>query len=848
METFSLHVHQLEKLSDDECWSIIKERAFGKSDLSESSDLEEIGREIAKRCGGVPLVASILGGTMGFKLDKDAWLSIKNSDAWKIGNNNGISPTLKLSFDNLPFCLKQCFAYCSIFPKDHEFERDQLIQLWMAEGFLQPSEDIRPREGSVAVMEDVGNKYFNDLLSNSLFQDAERDIYGNITTCKMHDVVHDLAISVSESETLTWKTDCAGDISRVRHLNVINEGEVMPEVSGATAENFHTLFSKFDVSPNFSGEFRSLRVLHFEGAFIEELPASLGRLRHLRYIDVSWTNIRALPESITKLYDLQTLRFMCCFCVQNLPKKMSDLVSLRHIFFNDPKLMPVEIGRLTCLQMLPLFFVGTEKGSQIEELGCLSQLRGELKISNVEHIRDKEEAKGAKLHEKTKIYKLELVWHSQRENDINDEDMLDGFQPHSNLKSLTITGYAGENFPSWMLTKANVAVDSLLLNSLVDLKLINCRNCKKLPTIGQLHNLKFLTIDGMENVKYIGTEFYFDSSRCVGQKTLALFPALRKFTLKEMSKLKEWVEEVDAAMVGTEQVLVFPCLEELIIWRCPKLKSIPRTSGFSSLQKLDIRWCEQLSSIGDGLSASTHLKELSIWECSNLMAIPNINMLSSLTKLEISGCGALTSLPSGLCLCASLEVLQICNCHSLISVPENLGKLRSLRSLGITLCGKLTMIPDSLSCLTPLKVLRIGDLSEQLEEFPGFSSIQHLHLCLKHFRLYGWEKLKALPYQLQHLTGLTSLDIRDLNGVEAMPQWLGNLSCLQQLEFRRCKNLMRLPPPEAMQCLPKLQRLKLNDCPKLKQRCAEGSRHEWSWISHIPNILIDNALVSLEEI
>ncbi|XP_022761465.1 putative disease resistance protein RGA3 [Durio zibethinus] len=847
METLSLHTHHLEKLSDDECWSIIKERAFGKRGGLVSSDLKDIGMEIARKCGGVPLVASILGGTMGLKLEKDTWLSIKNSDAWKLGNNNEILPTLKLSFDNLPFCLKQCFAYCSIFPQDHEIERDQLIQLWMAQGFLQPSAESRPYEGSLAEMEDIGNKYFNDLLSNSLFQDAERDAYGNITTCKMHDVVHELALSVSKSETLTLKTDCVGDLSHVRHLNFINEGEMIPKVSGATPQKLHSLFSKFDVYPNFPGEFRSLRVLNFEGAFIEELPASLGRLRHLRYFDISWTNIRALPESITKLYNLQTLRFMCCFCLQNLPKGMRDLVSLRHIFFNDPMLMPLEIGQLTCLQTLPLFSVGTEMGNLIEELGSLSQLRGELKISNLEYVRDNEEAKRAKLQEKTRIYKLELVWRSQREGGNNDEDVLGGLQPHSNLKSLTITGYAGENFPSWMLTKTN-DVDSLLLHNLVDLKLINCRNCKNIPTIGQLCNLKVLTIDGMENVKYIGTEFYLNSSRCEGQKALSLFPALRKFTLKEMSSLEKLVEEVEAAMIGREQVVVFPCLEELIIWRCPKLQSIPVMSGFSSLQKLDVRWCERLSSIGDGLSASTYLKELSIWECSNLMSIPCLNMLCSLTKLEISGCEGLTSLPSGLCLCTSLEVLRICNCPSLISVPEDLGKLQSLRSLGITFCGKLTTIPDSLCHLTQLKVLNIGGLSEELEEFPGFGSIQHLHLSLEDFRLYGWEKLKALPYQLQYLTGLTSLDIRDFNEVEAIPQWLGNLSCLQELEFQRCKNLMYLPPIETMQCLSKLQTLKLNDCPKLKERCAEENSHEWSNISHIPNIFIDDVLVSLVEI
>ncbi|OMP12315.1 Disease resistance protein [Corchorus olitorius] len=703
METISLHMHHLKGLSDEECWSIIKERALGKRGALVSSDLEDIGREIAKRCGGVPLVASILGGSMGFNLEKS-------------------------------------------------------------------------------------------------------------------------------------------DFSRVRHLNVLNVGEIMPEVSGAITKKLHSLFLKFDGFHNFPGDFKCLRSLSLEGASIEELPASLGRLRHLRYFDISWSNIRALPESITKLYNLQTLRYICCYSLLSPPKGMGDLVSLRHILFNDPMLMPLEIGQLTCVQTLPLFSVGTERGNQIEELGWLSQLRGELKISNLEYVRDKKEAKAARLHEKTKIYKLEFVWCSQGGLN-NDEDVLEGLQPHSLLKSLTIAGYAGENFPSWILTKGNDIGDSVLLNSLVDLKLINCRKCKHIPTIGQLSNLKVLTIDGLENVKYIGTEFYLNSSMCDRQEALALFPALRKLTLKEMSNLEEWVEQVKAATSG----MVFPCLEELIIWRCPKLQSVPIMKGFSSLQKLDIRWCEQLSFIEDGLSASTCIKELSIWECSSLTSIPSINMLCSLTKLEISGCGELTSLPSGLCLCTNIQVLRISNCPSLISIPEDLGNLHSLRSLGVTFCVKLTTIPDGLCQLTQLKVLRIGGFSEELEVFPGFDSIQHLHSSLEDLRLYGWEKLKALPHQLQYLTALISLNIRDFNQVEAMPQWLGNLSSLEELELRRCKKLMQFPPVEAIRCLSKLQTLRIYDCPELKKTCAESSRREWSKISHIQNIVIDNALVQYRE-
>ncbi|XVF65859.1 hypothetical protein PTKIN_Ptkin09bG0284800 [Pterospermum kingtungense] len=944
METSPDHRHHLEKLSAEECWSVVKERAFGNQGASMSADLENIGRSIAEKCGGVPLLASVLGGTMGFAREKEEWLAIKDSDVWNLENNDEVLPKLKLSFDNLPFCLKQCFAYCSIFPKDHVFEKDQLIQLWMAQGFLHSVEEIRWSEGGSSIeLEEIGDKFFNGLLSNSLFQDVERDTCGNIKTCKMHDVVHDLAQFVSKSEIFASMSTT--DISdHIRHINVAYDEELVPKISKDVALKLRSLFSKVNVLNDVLRGFESLRVLEFCDAVINDLPSFLSRFKHLRYLDVSGTSITELPQSIDRLYNLQTLRFMCCRHLKILLKRMENLVSLRHIYFNDEKHMPVGIGCLTSLRTLPLFVVGVEIGCQIKELGYLNHLRGELKICNLECVKDTEEARGAKLQEKTNVFKLIYEWSSERESfedneevaersgviwsynsfkfdkevlddlqsyssdlssgqeveldddlperssltngqrlleashmfspdgevlyvgleereRFNHDEVLEGLEPSPNLKSLSIRNFKGENFPSWVGRSINSGSDSFLLDNLVELNLFNCMNCESLPTLGRLGKLKILEIKRMNNVKSIGREFCCDRSN--GGVSEVLFPELKKLTIEGMETLKIWLDPTSS------RVVAFPCLEELIIGCCPKLVAIPMMGGLPSLQMLKIYSCKLLRYIHDGLSASTSLQKINIQVCPSLGSIPAMDQLCCLTEIKLKKCTGLSSLPSGFSKCTSLQNLSIQGCPCLKFIPSMnqlsllrtvvlnkcdglkhlpnglafcssleqldivansnledfpgfLKLLSSLRFLNITICPNLrTIAKEWLSSSNSLKVLTIGGFSETLDEFPGLSSIHHLQASLDCLLLLGWKRLKSLPDQLQQLTALKRLEIWSFDGIETLPDWVGNISSLQSLKIHQCKNLMQLPSLQAMKQLTKLNRLFIHNCPKLSGRCVE---------------------------
>ena len=327
----TLPKQEMKKLLDKECWEIIKNRVSTKERIPLTQELEDIGREIAKRCHGVPLVAKVIGGSMSWKIEENEWLKIQNNMVWNSQNDSKcILSILKLSFDHLyPPSLKKCFTYCAIFPKDYAMGKEELVQHWMAEEFLQPSRKYFS-------VEDIGFEYFDILLGNSLFQDIERDNYGDIISCKMHDLIHDLALSISKWETLHVKGIVGCDIqymSHIRRLSLISNDQTTLTIP-LTRDDMGRLRTIFSIRANLGDKLMDLKCVCGLTLFrrhVDELPKSIGEFRHLRLLCIERTNIKALPNSVTKLYNIQTLIIKDCHLLEELPNELRNLTNLRHI-------------------------------------------------------------------------------------------------------------------------------------------------------------------------------------------------------------------------------------------------------------------------------------------------------------------------------------------------------------------------------------------------------------------------------------------------------------------------------------------------------------------------------------
>ncbi|KAK9725897.1 hypothetical protein RND81_05G176500 [Saponaria officinalis] len=892
----AVYIHGLEGLSQDESWDLFKHKVF----ISDASDLEEIGKRIVNKCKGVPLAINVIGCLLKSKQrSRREWEAIETSELWELPQGrNHILPSLLLSFNHLPSSsLKQCFAFCAIFPKDRVIKKDVLIALWSAQGFLHvPSSETR----KLKLTEECIGEEICCVLLNNLFLQEEETEQDEVFSYKMHDLMHDLAIYVSRDLLLIREVEDRQKDGNCRHLVLTSKkdehdhGQLSEFPKAKTLRKLRTLsFEGVHHSSNWWVHARYLRTLVLRSTELSEVPPAIKSLKHLRFLDLSYNPIRMLPDSICKLYHLETLGLIDCKWLTKLPAVLDRLVNLRHILTTTPMYASKGLAELKNLQTLPhLALDDGAQGWTIDELGCLHELRGEICIHGLEHVRNREQAGKAALDRNGKIVKLTLTWAHNREetNQGNsDEDVLDGLQPHPGITTLELKNFYGKAFPSWMMNMSVVTPklsggNLRALNNLTMLKLQNCRNCQTLPTLGHLPFLMTLTLSELD-VETIGSDFYASSSRRnydPGTGSVKAFQSLKKLLISSFPRLTTWMGP------SQEVTVTFPCLERLVVDNCRMLKTVPalhceslthlKLHKLSSLESLDIvRVCTGLTSLHmcgmslltrlpDELANCRNLQKLEIADFEKLVSFPSLQSLGSLQSLVINS-RALITLPDDLFKgLYALNDLRIYSCPNLTSIPKSLVERTSLKKLRICNCGLGTAIPAELSMFSGLSELVISIYSAEslrsmlvaVEKLPlkifgieGFQNEQQLgeylsdiapflhRRSVKELKLVGRANIMSLPEQIGLLTGITSLHICVFKYMEKMSECICNLLSLESLDFRLCLCLKQLPSKEALLRLTKLRRLIIHDCPLLTKSYVKDKDREWHKIEHLNYIEVD---------
>ena len=592
----SVSVTNLELLSKKDCWSVFSKIAFFDRDPKQREQLEDLGWQMVEKCKGLPLAAKTLGSLMRFKRSREEWKSILDNNLWKFEDvERSLYAPLSLSYYDLSSPLRQCFTFCAVFPKDYVFSSNELVFMWMAQGYIKSKANME--------MELIARDYFEILAIRSFFHDFEKnEDNSKIKKCKMHDIVHDFAQLMSKNECFSINSDkeLGLDYKIARHLQLeILKKTQFPE-SVYSAKNLRTLIfvyrSGYKLSTLFQ-HFRCLRALSLNGDMLKELPDAVENFIHLRYLNLINYCGNGLPETICHLSNLQTLKIIIGSNeFHKLPQGISKLINLRHFIldFNNCWLnlnieFPRGFGRLTSLRTLNYFSVSGKDDSnrcKLGELRNLNHLYGTLDINGLGSKIDACDAEHAQLKKKVDLCTLILSFDEWDDEEIireNDALVLNALEPPPNLEYLSIGMYRGPTiFPNWMMS----------LNNLKKIYIYNL-SLEHLPPLGKLSSLEIVEIWVASSVKKVSVEFL--GIEAPGKKKnddkiiIIAFPNLKSLSFSYLREWEEW-----NGMGGEEEdsvrFTIMPRLQHLQIRDCPKLKSLPNFLRTTPLQKFNIHY------------------------------------------------------------------------------------------------------------------------------------------------------------------------------------------------------------------------------------------------------------------
>ncbi|KAL4592572.1 hypothetical protein LXL04_005572 [Taraxacum kok-saghyz] len=765
--------HSLDVLPNEDALSLFTLHAIGEKNFNKHPNLKSLGEAIVKECGNLPLALKIIGGALYEKKNVDEWEELLKSDIWKIKDGSEILPALRLSYYHLAPHLKQLFAYCSLIPKDRVFDKNKLVLLWVAEGFLSQSNENKS-------MERLGHQYFEELKSRSFFQYSTEDGESGYT---MHDLINDLATSVAGE--FSFRSDAEMEVSDInkpfekfRHFSLVGlqSASRLKELQRSKCLRTFLLMPvhwNVDLLDNVFDELlpklQFLRVLSvmepelntryyrpLPGVMITTLPQSIGSLKHLRYLNFLCTAIECLPEQVSNLYNLQSLLLHDCLQLSSLPESFAKLINLRHLDINDTpnlKKTPLGIAGLTGLQTLSKVIVEEGKGFKISDLKGLSDLQGRLSIIGLEKVIDPIQAMNANLHQKKDLDVLDMKWSydfNDSRNETIEYEVLEKLRPPPKLKKLMILNNKGTRFPSW--------IGDDLFHQLTELTLFGCRSTQ-LPTLGLLGSLRKLSVRRMGEVKSVGFELLAPTNSF----TDTAFPSLEVLKFEDMEGWQKW--SID---IGHRS---FPRLHKISIRNCPELGEVS-IGLIPSLRALHIRECSEAvlrSLVGCSLSL-VDLRVYKVRGLTQLLHGEDFMHLGELEHLQIKYCNELRYLweqDSVACKSlVSLQKLEVTDCKKLVSIAEKEVSpgisMKSLKQVKFVGCVSL----ESYSCPYTVESLRINSCHSMTSLT---TSTTHEHPS----------SIVGNCDNIQHISRLTSLHISFCKNLKLISQ--GHFTALEEM-------------------------------------------------------------------
>ena len=512
--------------------------------------MEKLGKEMIGYCGGLPLAITILGGLLAAKQIEEWEDVLRRVKSYLYEQPDlRLTKVMGLSYDDLPCHLKPCFLYLAHFPEDFEIPRKELTRMWMGEGFIS---QIQHRGGREDTMEDVGERYLQELVQRCMVQVGKNGSLGKIRTCRIHDLMREFCVLKAQRENFLQITNIPSTEESNAHIGKIRRLAINLESSdnyleGIKFNKYPYLRSLLYFVPHDNNlylkeshfkKIKLLRVLNLENChyYCGNLPNDVGYLIHLRFLSLKNTKIEIVPSSMGNLKCLETLDLRSQEYGMKVPNVFKNMKQLRHLY-------------------LPIYYQVSEK----------------LELSNLHYLQT-------------------LV------NVIPESIHIPSSFIFNRLRSLRTTTFLNE----WEWDSDVVQV----VSSCPDIYKLNLhRLIKKLPKAHQFSpNLAKLTLwrtgleedpmatlEKLSNLKILRLLFnsFLGKNMVCSQRG---FPLLQSLVLSELRYLEEWKVYEGAA----------PNLLHLEIRECWCLMTIPDgLSSITTLQKLEIH--DMPKSFKDGL-------------------------------------------------------------------------------------------------------------------------------------------------------------------------------------------------------------------------------------------------------